>query len=33
MNIRSKMSPAFAKLQGGLFAKVTKVDVGNSYLE
>lgn len=33
MNIRSKMSPAFAKLQGGLFAKVTKADVGNSYLE
>ncbi len=33
MNIRSKMSPAFRKLEGGLFAKVTKADVGDSYLE
>lgn len=33
MSIRNKMAPAFAKLQGGLFSKVTKADVGNAYLE
>lgn len=33
MSIRNKMSPQFAKLEGGLFSKVTKADVGDSYLE
>jgi aspartate/methionine/tyrosine aminotransferase len=27
------MSPRFAKLEGGLFSKVTKADVGDSYLD
>lgn len=29
--IRSKMKPAFAALQGGLFAEVTKADVGGGF--
>ena len=33
VSIRNKMSPQFAKLEGGLFSKVTKADVGDSYLE
>ena len=33
MNIRNKMSPGFARVEGGLFSKVTKADVGDSYLE
>lgn len=33
MDARTKMKPAFAKAQGGLFSKVAKADVGGSYLE
>lgn len=33
MDIRSKMHPAFAKLEGGLFTEVAKADVGNAYIE
>lgn len=33
MDARTKMRPAFAKAQGGLFASVAKADVGGSYLE
>jgi aspartate/methionine/tyrosine aminotransferase len=31
MSIRHKMSPGFAKLEGGLRSKVAKADVGSSY--
>ncbi len=33
MTVRSRMIPAFAELQGGLFTEVTKADVGNAYIE
>ena len=33
MDARSKMKPAFAQTQGGLFSAVAKADVGGSYLE
>lgn len=32
-DIRSKMNPAFASAEGGLFSDVEKADVGNSYQE
>lgn len=31
MNVKQKMNPAFAALQGGLFTAVTKADVGSAY--
>lgn len=31
MDIKSRMNPAFAALQGGLFATITKADVGSAY--
>ena len=33
MNIRAKMRPGFAALQGGLFSSVSKADVGGSFAE
>jgi aspartate/methionine/tyrosine aminotransferase len=33
MAIRDRMSPAYAKLEGGLFTKVTKADVGSAYAD
>jgi aspartate/methionine/tyrosine aminotransferase len=31
MNIKNKMSPAFRRLEGGLFSQVAKADVGSAY--
>ena len=31
MDVRSKMRPSFAALQGGLFSKVSKADVGGGF--
>ena len=32
-DIRTKMHPAFASAEGGLFSSVEKADVGSSYQE